>query len=132
MNRRELERAVITAARSWHTSIQADRAEGFHGGLSDAVTALDAFEAEQAEAGITEIEWRELAAGDRLKSIKNGKFYHVESVLAVGRGKRRIRLTGVPDAIERPTEKEPKAIVKRGPDGKAVSMFVNVFSSGSA
>lgn len=78
-----------------------------------------------------EIEWVHLVEGDQLKSVNNGKFYLVRRVQAIVGGKVRIELD-IPGVkpIERPTVKEPRAIVKRGQTGRAVDVFVSVFSSG--
>lgn len=125
-----LERAVIEAARSLvhsnpYNIITSDRAAM---DLGAAIRALDAADGPQ------EIGWHEVAAGDRIKSINNGKFYEVIGVIALERGRRQITidLAGSLKAIVRPSEKEPRAIVRRGPDGRAVQTFVNVFSSGGA
>jgi hypothetical protein len=116
-----LERAVIEAARN-----DADLSPG----LTRAVTALDKHEAEQAAAGIKEIPWREVVVGDQLRA-NSGAFYPVTATLAIAGGKARITvaLPAGPQQLMRPTEKAPRATVKRGPDGEAVDVFVSVFSS---
>lgn len=75
-----------------------------------------------------EIEWRDVVAGDELKSVKTGRFYPVTRTQALVGGKTSIVVAGKP--IVRPTESEPRAVVKRGPDGQAVDVFIQVFSSG--
>ena len=78
------------------------------------------------------IPWWELVEGDQLKSVKTGKFYEVESVLALNTNPTsyRIRLAGIKNPISRPTDAEPEAIVKRGPTGQAVDVWIEVLSSG--
>jgi hypothetical protein len=118
-----LERAVIEAARevaAWSVSAK----------LAAAVAALDKHEAEQAAAGIKDLPWREVVVGDRLRG-GSGAFYPVTATLAIAGGKARVTValpTG-PKELMRPTEKAPRATVKRGPDGEAVDVFVSVFSS---
>lgn len=118
-----LERAVIEAARRWQDA-ESD-AE-----LVGAVMALDKHEAEQAAAGIKDIPWREVIVGDQLRA-NSGAFYPVTATLAIAGGKARITvaLPAGPQQLMRPTEKAPRATVKRGPDGEAVDVFVSVFSS---
>jgi hypothetical protein len=120
----EHERAVIEAARKW-------REQESTIPLRNAVDALTEHEASTAAAGVTEIPWREVAAGDQLRA-RSGKFYPVSAVLAIAGAKARVtvQLPDGPKQLMRPTEVEPRAVVKRGQDGKAVDMFVNVFSSG--
>lgn len=122
-----LERAVLAAARSLVSDWKADRTTNGHG-LIAAVNALDAADLPQ------EIAWHEVASGDQLKSLKNGRFYPVSGVIVLKDGRRQITI-GMPTgqkAIVRPTPEEPSAFVKRGRDGVAVDMFVNVFTSGGA
>ncbi len=78
-----------------------------------------------------EIEWGLVVEGDLLKSVKNSKFYPVRRTLAISGGKVKIQLdiAGAPEIV-RPNEKEPRAIVKRGEVGRAVDVFVSIFSSG--
>jgi len=117
------ERAVIEAARAWRRRTRVDpRADAL---FFEAIDALDTPDAEQS------ISWRELAEGDHLKSAKTGVFWEVISVHAMRDGyKIGIRLGGKRALITRPTLAEPEAIVRRGQTGRAVDMFVNVFSSG--
>ena len=131
MTANPLERAVIDAARFWRratTTIElSDRALS----VRKAVEALEAWEAGQ-DPEVREIGWHEVAEGDALKSVKNGKFYPVLSTLKV-RGGYRITIAlgpGRHTAITRPTPEEPSAFVKRGQAGAAVDIFVDVFSSG--
>jgi hypothetical protein len=81
-----------------------------------------------------EISWSSLVEGDRLKSIKTGKFYEVERVYQErhpGRaGQYRIKLAGIDKVVFRPTEAEPTAIVQRGATGNAVDVWIEVLSSG--
>jgi len=123
-----LERAVLVAARAWAKSVQADRAEGFHGPLAEAVDRYEAWLATQ-DPTVSELGWHEVAAGDEVRSRKNGRWYAVRSVLRVAGGKTRLELVGVPKPIERPSDAEPTATVRRGPDGQAVDTLLNVFSS---
>lgn len=78
------------------------------------------------------IRWDLVAEGDQLKSIKNGKFYPVTRTVALKGGQVAvtIMLGEVPRTITRPTPAEPMAIVRRGPTGAAVDVFVSVMSSG--
>lgn len=125
-----LERAVIAAARSLVAAdpynIFASKSDTTVTSLLDAIEALDAADLPQ------EMGWHQVAAGDSVKSLKNGKFYAVISVIALADGRRQLTLdlAGSPRAIVRPTDAEPTAIVRRGPDGVAVDTFVNVFASG--
>jgi hypothetical protein len=118
------ERTVIEAARALAASpLSADSGLGLS--LRDALAALDAPDAEQS------IGWHELAEGDQLKSAKTGIFWEVISVHAMKDGyKIGIRLGGKRALITRPSPAEPEAIVRRSRTGRAVDMFVNVFSSG--
>jgi hypothetical protein len=77
-----------------------------------------------------EVEWREVVAGDRVKSVKNGQFYEVLGTTKVQGGYAiRIQLSTGPRTITRPSPAEPKAVVQRGETGKAVDVIVEVFSS---
>lgn len=133
MTTNPLERAVIDAARSM---VQLDRdAEVPPAGtrelrVHEAITALEAWEKTQ-DPEVREVGWHEVVEGDLLKSVKTGKFYPVIGTLK-GPEKYRISVLvdGVRRDIGRPTEAEPTAIVKRGATGKAVGVFVDVFSSG--
>jgi len=119
----ELERAVIEAARSFC------RAEdGAKESLWTAVQALDAGQ----DPEVREIGWHEVVEGDRIKSVKTGKFYEVDDTFKFGKEFKISVRTGPDNAvtITRPTEAEPTAFVKRGQTGKAVDVFVEVFSSG--
>lgn len=134
MTANPLERAVIDAARSlaeFHASMNVPHASSPAVALDAAVKALAAWEATQ-DPEAREIGWHEVAEGDQLKSIKNGKFYLVDSTLAVAGGRVRIliRTGSTLTPIIRPTDAEPSAFVKRGQAGAAVDVFVNVFSSG--
>jgi hypothetical protein len=111
-----LERAVIEAARRWEVKMRDGLWDGVVGDLINAVQALDA-------DGTTEIEWHELAEGDQLKSVKNGRFYEVTGVIALKDG-HHITLAGVPKPIVRPAPAEPRAFVKRGATGRAVDLFI--------
>lgn len=77
-----------------------------------------------------QVEWREVVAGDQLKSVKNGKFYEVLGTTKVQGGYAiRLQLEGGPRTVTRPTPAEPTAVVLRGETGRAVDVFVEVFSS---
>lgn len=118
-----LERAVIAAARRFQDA--SSDAE-----LIGAVLALEAWEATQ-DPEVQEIGWHELAEGDLLKSVKNGRFYPVLSTLKTTGGYRvTIQAGEKPATVVRPSPGEPTAFVKRGATGASVDMFVNVFSSG--
>lgn len=128
MSSNPLERAVIEAARSL---ARATADEALITDLFHAVQALEAWEDTQ-DPGVREIGWHEVAEGDQLKSIKNGKFYPVVSAQK-NRDGYRIAIQLNPHsvmAVTRPSANEPSAFVKRGQAGHAVDMFVNVFSSG--
>ena len=124
-----LERAVIDAARSMvHSWRSGDLDPSF---VADAVEILEAWEATQ-DPEVLEIGWHEVAEGDLLRSVKNGKFYPVVSAQK-NRDGYRIAIQLNPQsvmAVTRPSAKEPSAFVKRGQAGAAVDIFVNVFSSG--
>jgi hypothetical protein len=125
------QRAVIGAARSWCRNAPEHMLHPIDIVLRDAVKALEAHEKAQSEAGIIEVGWHEVAAGDELRG-KSGTLYPVVGVQAITGSKWQIRIK-MPNgehSITRPTEKEPRAAVRRGPDGAAVDMFVNVFTSG--
>jgi len=115
-----LERAVIEAARAYVRSdpynMIASESDPTPVALARALDTLDA-------DGTTEIEWHELAEGDQLKSVKNGRFYEVTGVVALKDG-HHITLSGIPKPIVRPTPAEPRAIVKRGATGRAVDLFI--------
>jgi hypothetical protein len=80
---------------------------------------------------MTEIKlpWSSLVEGDQVKSVRNGKFYEVESTAKMMDGYH-IKLTGIAKPIMRPTPAEPKAVVRRGATGRAVDVWVDVLSSG--
>lgn len=120
-----LERAVIEAARTVRREGAFARDE--IDALMDVVDRLDAYERSQ-DPRILTIPWRQVVAGDELKSVKTGRFYPVTETLALARGQ--VRLTVAGKQITRPTKEEPEATVRRGPDGQAVDVFVSVFSSG--
>lgn len=129
----EFERAVIEAARTWRTAREEHRMPRATE-LLDALAALDEHERAQREAGISEgVAWRTVAVGDAVRG-KSGTFFKVEKVQAIAGGKTllTLRLPSGPHQITRPSESELTATVKRGPDGRAVQEFVNVFTSGSA
>lgn len=76
------------------------------------------------------VEWSTVVAGDQLKSVKNGKFYLVLGTTKVKGGYAiQVQLEAGPRTITRPTPGEPRATVIRGETGKAVDVFVEVFSS---
>ncbi len=60
-------RAVIEAARAWHKSVQAERAEGFFGPLADAVDALEAAFTTRHEE-LPNTMWRDVRAGDYVQT----------------------------------------------------------------
>ncbi len=123
----ELERAVIEAARALRREGAFAREE--IDAVIDAVKALDAGQ----DPEIQEIGWHEISEGDQLRSAKTGLFWEVIGVLKMRSGyKIGIRRAGNRGEISRPTTAEPTAFVKRGQAGKAVEMFVNVFTSGEA
>jgi hypothetical protein len=118
------ERAVIEAARRFQDAeSDAD--------LIGAVLRLEEHERAQGAAGITEVDWHTVAAGDQIQG-KSGTFYPVLHVQAIKGGKVRliVKTAQGERPIERPGESQPTAAVKRGPDGAAVRAFVKVFSSG--
>lgn len=125
----QYERAVIEAARS--AVYDEDGSPMLR--LFEAVKALDAYHA-KLEPKVTERGWHEVAEGDHLKSVKNGKFYPVVRVLKVQRGKYEITIDagGKQTTITRPTAAEPMAIVRRGETGDAVDLLTHVFSSGGS
>lgn len=121
-----LERAVIAAARQWrHGHVRTIAATR---GIEQAIDRLETWEASQ-EPTLMEVGWHEVTEGDRLKSIKTGKFYAVTGSLKV-KGGYAISVQGAPKPITRPTLAEPTAWVKRGPTGSAVDTLTHVFSSG--
>lgn len=77
---------------------------------------------------MTELAWHLVVESDQIKNVKNGKFYLVTKVRS--REDKRLITLETGQTIERPTEKEPTAHVIRGDTGKAVDMFINVFTSG--
>lgn len=123
----DLERAVIEAARRFTNGLPS----GGHGqAVINAVKRLEGHERSQAATGVSEgVAWNTIAIGDRVKG-KTG-FYPVTDVLALAAGRTRLTIDvrGDRKVITRPTETEPTATVKRGPDGTAVQAFVDVFSS---
>lgn len=122
----QYERAVIEAARS----AVYDEGNGPLLRLFEAVEALDAYHA-AAEPQVTERGWHEVAEGDHLKSLKNGRFYPVVKVLKVRKGYEiTLKLPTGEVTITRPTADEPAAIVRRGGTGDAVDVLTHVFSSG--
>jgi hypothetical protein len=128
--RAELERAVIDAARADHRGGCAPEACGGSRldpcGLANALEALDRAPAEES------VSWDHVAAGDEVKSVKTGKFYPVvASVHIKGQQVITVQLpSGKQQKITRPSPDDPAAIVRRGPDGRAVDAWVQVFSSG--
>lgn len=122
----QYERAVIEAARLFAKRGDSD----FNSGLFDALEALDAYHA-SAEPRVTERGWHEVAEGDHLKSVKNGRFYPVVRVLKVRKGYEvTLRLPSGEVTVTRPTAAEPSATVRRGPTGDVVDVLTHVFSSG--
>jgi hypothetical protein len=73
--------------------------------------------------------WSSLVEGDQVKSVRNGKFYEVESTAKMMDGYH-IKLTGIVKPIVRPTLAEPQAVVRRGATGRAVDVWIEVLSSG--
>lgn len=123
----ELEKAVIEAARKAVHEYFAGTLQG-----TQLAQAVEAWEKAQ-DPEVQEVGWHEVCEGDRLKSMKTGLFYEVEYVITLRDGKsRQIKLADIEKRITRPTEAEPTAFVKRGAAGKAVDIFVDVFSSGEA
>ena len=135
MTANPLERAVIEAARRYRLEssdpqwIDSPTARS----LVEAVAALEAWE-ETQDPEVCEVGWHEVAEGDQLKSVRNGKFYPVLRVQSVPGGGRRITIRAgeKPISVDRPSPAEPSAFVKRGAVGAAVDVFVNVFTSGGA
>lgn len=130
----QYERAVIEAARSYVRSdpygLIGSEADPAPVGLAQAVAALDAYHA-KLEPKVTERGWHEVAEGDHLKSVKNGRFYPVVKVLKVRKGYEiTIEAGGKQTTITRPTAAEPSATVRRGGTGDAVDLLTHVFSSG--
>jgi hypothetical protein len=133
------ERAVIEAARrliNFHTEMRHPYDSSFGCILAKAVDALTEHEQQQATAGVSEIEWSLVAAGDEIRG-KSGAFFPVirtrreyDMGRATGRHVIEVGMPGGPKSIVRPNGGEPFATVRRGPDGHAVDEFVNVFSSG--
>jgi hypothetical protein len=140
------ERAVIEAARAldnaWKATIEnvtattAGTTQRCIDDLSASVAALNLHEQRQATAGVSEIEWSLVAAGDELRG-KSGAFFpvirtrrEVEMGKTTGRHVIEVGMPGGPRSIVRPNGGEPFATVRRGPDGAAVDEFVSVFSSG--
>lgn len=98
--------------------------------LFKAIDALEEHERTRAAAGVAEIDWTLVTAGDEIRG-KSGAFFPVLGTQQIGgQVKVRIGLPGGPRTITRPHPEEPFATVRRGPDGAAVDEFVNVFSSG--
>jgi hypothetical protein len=119
-----LERAVLEAARKFIQTWKGPDARD----LRLAVGALEAWEQTQ-DPTVTERGWHEVAEGDELRSVKNGKFYKITRTLKV-KGGYEITLEGVPKTITRPTIAEPSATVRRGATGDAIDLLGHVFSSG--
>lgn len=125
----QYERAVIEAARS---AVRTEGAAEDYDRLSRAVEALDAYHA-AAEPQVAERGWHEVAEGDHLKSMKNGRFYPVIKVLKVRKGYEiTLKLPTGTVTVTRPTKAEPAATVRRGPTGDAVDLLTHVFSSGGS
>lgn len=130
------ERAVIEAARIWKSTTPDSGGAWALDMLHKAVAALELHEQQQAAAGTSEIDWSLVVAGDEIRG-KSGAFFPVIRTRRdldhrgfTGRYVIEIGLPGGPKSIVRPIESEPFATVRRGPDGRAVDEFVNVFSSG--
>jgi len=133
------ERAVVEAARrliNFHAEMKVpiNSSHGF--ALADAMHKLADHEQQQATAGVSEIEWSLVAAGDEIRG-KSGAFFpvirtrrEVEMGRATGRHVIEVGMPGGPKSIVRPNGGEPFATVRRGQDGRAVDEFVSVFSSG--
>lgn len=125
----QLERAIIEAARRYVSAdpynLIGSASDPGPVALANAVLALDAW----TEPEVTEILWNQLAEGDQLKSVRNGRFYAVERTAAMKDGIH-VKLAGIAREIVRPTPAEPRATVRRGATGQAVDMFVTVLSSG--
>lgn len=124
----ELERAVIAAAR-----ILAREGCFDHDAAREVIEAtqrLEAYEAGQ-DPTVAERGWHEVVAGDEVKSIKTSRFYRVLGTLKLAGGSYRITLqTGDKQtSVTRPTEAEPTATVRRGPDGKAADLLTTVIVS---
>lgn len=120
------ERAVIEAARRYLRNTESDV------DLIGATFRLEEYERAQAVAGIAEgVDWHTVAAGDQIQG-KSGTFYPVLHVQAITGGKVRliVKTAQGERPLLRPSDSQPTATVKRGPDGCAVQQFVNVFSSG--
>ena len=121
------ERAVVEAARAYVSGFSTDH---LRDRLYARVKALELYEQQQAAAGTAEIDWTLVVAGDEIQG-KSGAFFPVLGTQQIGgQVKVRIGLPGGPKVITRPHPDEPFATVRRGPDGRAVDEFVNVFSSG--
>lgn len=121
----KFERAVIEAARL--LSCEGGATQSTIDAVIRAVKSLEAADLPQ------EIGWHLVVAGDQLRSRQNGKFYPVLGSTSLDGGKThriKLRLGEMEKVITRPTEAEPTAIVRRGPEGKAIDVFVNVFTSG--
>jgi len=124
----DLERAVIAAARRYQDA--SSDAE-----LIGAVMRLDQHEAALTAAGVTEIEWSQVAEGDELRG-KSGDFYPVTATKRewnMGKPTGNFLITVRQGDRERTLARSPglgKATVRRGGAGKAVDTFVHVFSSG--
>lgn len=133
----QYERAVIEAARSltenYGNPCGPDGAPWPEWSLLvQAVEALDAYHS-KLEPKVTERGWHEVAQGDHLKSVKNGRFYPVVKVLKVRKGYEiTLKLPTGEVTITRPTAAEPSATVRRGATGDAVDVLTHVFSSGGS
>lgn len=130
----DLERAVIAAAREYVSHTGGDLRNA---GLVIAVQRLDQHESTLAAAGLTEVEWSQVAEGDELRG-KSGDFYPVTGTKRewhMGKPTGNFVITVRQGALNRALTRGPargKATVRRGAAGKAVDLFVHVFSSGEA
>lgn len=130
-----LERAVIEAARAFCAGVGP-------GSLTEVaakdqlyarVKALELHEKAMATGDIREIDWSLVAVGDEVQG-KSGTFYPVTATRAtVGYSYQiTIRMAQGERTITRPSESQPMATVRRGQDGAAVDVLVNVFTSGDS
>lgn len=139
MTMNKYERAVVDAARAVSDASVSEGFESMARALSrtqHAVAALDEHQRAQDAAGIRQIEWALVVAGDELQG-GSGAFYAVlkvkqEYVMGKYTGKRiiTVQLKTGPKDLVRPHGAEPFATVRRSRDGAVVDEFVNVFSSG--
>ncbi len=135
------ERVVVAAAVRWHSSVQAERPEGFHAELDAAVDALLA-ERAGPQAETVEITWTEVVEGDQIYRHRTGggpvpldspagAWFTVTDRGGLMPGTNRIRLHA--KGIGRPIQPVATRLVtvKRGATGKAVDMLGSVLWSGA-